>query len=85
MSDFFVPKRFRDGFTDCPSCRQTLYHDTRYCPNYPDEAGPYLKWGGCVCLVHSCFDASQPVQLTLDDELRKVEAAIHYLKGASNV
>lgn len=78
MSDFFVPNRYREGFEECPSCRQILYHDTRYCPNYADQPGPYLKWSRCVCTIHTCHDASQPRQLTLEDELRKVEG---FFKG----
>lgn len=52
--DFPIPKSEKaDGYL-CQSCKKSIYHDKRYCPEYPKVRG-VKKWERCVCTIHTCF------------------------------
>ena len=46
----------------CDRCGKVLWHDQRYCPQFPGvEPPPWLgqpgkKWPQCVCLIHTCYE-----------------------------
>lgn len=43
----------------CETCKEELWHDTRYCPYFNvvfDEENRGSIWKECVCLVHGCYD-----------------------------